>query len=67
MSSYAETFKQLQPKYDPRHIEAYVRLEYRTLGHLDLKTLGREAKIAAECIRLDGAEVAERLARTFGL
>lgn len=67
MSDYSETFKTLQPKFDPRHIEAYVRLEYRTMGHLSIDTLRREARLAAKCIQLDGLAQAERLAVTFGL
>ena len=67
MSIYAETFKKLQPAFDPRHIEAFVRLEYSTLSHLPTSTLRREAKIAADCIRIGGAEEAESLAASFGL
>jgi hypothetical protein len=67
MTYYAETFKKLQPKHDPRHIEAFVRLEYSTLNHLSLATLRREAKIAAGCIEVDGIENAEECARSFGL
>lgn len=67
MSGYADTFKQLAPGYDPRHIEAYVRLEYSTLDHLDLPTLRREARIAAACIEHSGRDNAEALARSFGL
>lgn len=65
--SYADTFRTLQPRHDPRHIEAYVRLEYSTLGHLDMRTLSREAGIAADCIEVAGVEEAESLAQSFGL
>lgn len=67
MSCYSDTFKKLQPSHDPRHIEAFVRLEYSTLSHLDLRTLRREARIAADCIALGGVEEAETLAKSFGL
>lgn len=67
MPFYAETFKQLQPDHDPRHIEAFVRLEYGTLNHLPIETLRREAKIAAACIVAGGVENAERTAQSFGL
>lgn len=67
MSFYAETFKALQPAHDPRHIEAYVRLEYGTLSHLPIETLRREADIAAGCIAAGGVEEAESLAESFGL
>lgn len=65
--SYAEIFTKFQPDHDPRHIEAYVRLEYPTLGHLSLETLKREAAIAADCIRIAGTASAEELAQSFGL
>jgi len=64
---YRKTFKTLQPKYDPRHIEAYVRLEYSTLDHLPLATLRHEANIAARCIDHSGVENAEALADSMGL
>jgi hypothetical protein len=64
---YAETFRKLQPKHDPRHIEAFVRLEYSTLNHLPLATLRREAKIAADCIDVGGMAAAEELALSYGL
>lgn len=67
MSFYAETFKKLQPDFDPRHIEGYVRLEYSTLDRLPLSTLRREAKIAAGCIQAGGIEMAEANALSFGL
>lgn len=66
MTYYQRTFKELQPAHDPRHIEAFVRLEYSTLSHLSLAKLRREARIAAECIKADPA-AAERLAASFGL
>jgi len=67
MSRYSETFKRLQPNYDPRHIEAFVRLERPTLGSLSERTLKAEARIAARCVDEGGLEGAERLARSFGL
>lgn len=64
---YADTFRKLQPKYDPRHIEAFVRLEYSTLDHLPLSTLRREAKIAAACIDEIGVDEAEKTAKSMGM
>lgn len=66
-SPYADVFKELQPEHDPRHIEAYVRLEYGTLGNLAPSTMRREAQIAADCILVGGAANAESLAQSFGL
>lgn len=65
-SSYAALFREFQPGCDPRHVEAYVRLQYSTLGHLDRATLRREARIAAGCIKADPAG-AEGLALSYGL
>lgn len=64
---YTETFRKLAPKYDPRHIEAYVRLEYSTLDHLPLATMKREVSIAIDCIEVGGLEAAESCAKSFGL
>lgn len=50
----------------PRHVEAFIRLEYRTLDHLSRADFRRETAIALECIDLD-ADAAERLAQSFGL
>jgi hypothetical protein len=57
----------MQPSHDPRHIEAFVRLQYSTLCHLDKDTLRREAQIAAGCIAEGGKETAEAIAQSFGL
>ncbi|HET7675654.1 MAG TPA: hypothetical protein VFL54_09055 [Gammaproteobacteria bacterium] len=67
MSIYANIFKDCQPNHDPRHIEAFVRLQYGTLNHLDRETLKREADIAAACIEEGGTENAEALAQSYGL
>ena len=53
--------------YDPRHIEAYMRLQYSTLDHLDAATFKAEVRIACECIEFMGADDAERLALSYGL
>lgn len=66
-SHYAETFKKLQPKYNPRHIEAYVRLEYPTLGGCSMSVLRREADIAAGCIDFVGVVSSEEFAVSMGL
>lgn len=64
---YRDLFKKLQPAHDPRHVEAYIRLQYGTLGHLDRTTMKREARIAADCIVVGGIEAAESLAKSYGL
>lgn len=52
--------------YDPRHIEAYMRLEHGTLNRLSRGQFRREVKICAECVDED-ADGAESLAKSFGL
>ena len=54
-------------KYNPRHIEAYMRLEHSTLDGLSPKQFSDEIGIAMECINVDGAGNAEKLAQSFGL
>lgn len=64
---YAAIFASLQPNHDPRHIEAFLRLQYGTLDHLDRDTFREEAKIASECADVGGLEAAEDLAISYGL
>lgn len=66
-TAYTSTFAQLQPRHDPRHIEAFVRLQFGTLSHLRLADLRHEARIAAACIVDGGRDGAESLAQSFAL
>lgn len=52
---------------DPRHVEAYIRLEHSTLDALSPYQLQTEVGIALHCLQLDGLDHAERLAQSFGL
>lgn len=62
------TAKNLVPSgVDPRHIEAYIRLQYSTLSHLDWPAIRREVRIAVDCIKHGGVEQAEQCAQSFGL
>ena len=63
---YTELATRFQPKYEPRLIIAWMRLQYGTLDHLDIATWKREAKIAADCIDAD-KEASEQLAKSYGL
>jgi hypothetical protein len=65
-SMYADRIRALEPHYDPRHIEAYMRLQYATLDHLDQATFEHEVDIAVACIQEGGIEAAERNARSHG-
>lgn len=53
--------------YDPRHIEAFMRLLFSTLDHLSPDTFCREVALACACIDVGGVARAERCARSFGL
>lgn len=65
-SGYQATIFQVVPDLDPRHVEAYMRLQYGTLDHLDRATFDREARTCAEAVRLAPSE-AEELAKSYGL
>lgn len=66
-SPYADYIAPLAPGFDPRHVEAFIRLEYGTLDHLGPEQFRNEVAIAMACIRETGAEDSEALARSFGL
>ncbi len=66
-SPYTAKFAELVPGYDPRHIEAFVRIEHSTLGHLTPARLKREAIIARHCVDAAGPAQSEALAASFGL
>ena len=51
----------------PRHVEAYMRLQYGTLDHLDARTFAREVMIAVQCIDQGGTAEAEALAASYGI
>lgn len=53
--------------FDPRHIEAYMRLEHSTLDGLSSQQFDDEILIGIECIKEDGLENAEMCAKSFGL
>lgn len=52
---------------DPRHVEAYMRVEYGTLDHLSHADFRREIGIALGCQREAGPEHGEMVARSVGL
>ena len=51
---YQDIIRELSNGHDPRHIEAYMRLQYGTLDHLSREDFRRECIICAECIREGG-------------
>lgn len=52
---------------DPRHVEAYMRVEHSTLDGLSARRFASEVVIARQCIRDGGRDMAERIAQSFGL
>ena len=52
---------------DPRHVEAYMRLEHSTLDGLSHGQFKREVAIGINCIDADGLVNAESCARSFAL
>ena len=73
METYQETIRretakmEFIGKYDPRHIEGWMRIEHGTLDHLDIHIFRKEIKIGIQCIEEGGRELAERNAKSFGL
>lgn len=52
---------------DPRHIEAYMRVEHTTLDGLNPRRFAAEVCLARQCVREGGRDMAERIAQSFGL
>lgn len=50
----------------PRHIEAWMRLEHSTLDNLDMRAFTDEVLIALDCVNAD-FNASEQLAQSFGL
>jgi hypothetical protein len=53
--------------FNPRHVEAYMRLQHSTLSNLSKSAFSREVRLCVECIKQGGIEAAERNAQSFGL
>jgi hypothetical protein len=64
--SYATLIRGLAPGYDPRHVEAYMRVEHNTLDKLSPRDFAREVRLAVACIDEGGIETAELVAKSFG-
>ena len=69
LSSYQRLILELEPgtDHDPRHIEAYMRLEHPTLDGLSRAAFHREVLIALDCLQATTKQDAEALAQSFGL
>ena len=55
------------PTYNPRHIEAFMRLEHPALDGLSKRQFRSECATAMICIDQGGTELAGELAASFGL
>jgi hypothetical protein len=52
---------------DPRHVEAYMRLEHPTLDGLSVSAFKKEVKFSIQCIDASTPEDNESCAQSFGL
>jgi hypothetical protein len=66
-TAYGAQIAPLADGFDVRHVEAFMRSEHGTLDHLSPGAFAREVGVAKVCIMQGGAELAERLARSYGL
>jgi hypothetical protein len=67
MSIYRQQIAKMAPDYDPRHIEAMMRLEHPTLDGLAPFRFVEEVGIAVRCVDEAGEATAEMIAQSFGL
>ena len=65
-SPYAAQIAALVPGFDPRHVEAYMRVEHSTLDGLCPARFREEVAIACACVAEGGTDMAERIAKSFG-
>lgn len=63
---YENQIRPLAPGYDPRHIEAFMRVEHSTLDGLSPSRFRSEVKIAMMAVDEGGKEFAESIAKSFG-
>lgn len=69
MSHYQDTIRRAlgNRDYDPRHIEAYLRLQHGTLDHLSTDQMRDEIEVCVLCVDADGEAAAESLADTYAI
>ena len=67
MTPYTDQIHALSAGYDPRHVEAYMRVEHNTLDHLRPGRFAAEVRFAVACVDEGGLDMAERVAKSFGL
>ncbi len=64
---YQELIRQFAPAANPRHVEAWMRIEHPTLDHLSRDMFRHEVAIAVDCIGQAGVDQSEALSRSMGL
>ena len=62
MTPYEHQIRPLAPGYDPRHIEAFMRVEHSTLDGLSPSRFRSEVRLAALAVDEGGKELAESVA-----
>ena len=67
MTTYQQMIADMTKGVDPRHVEAWMRLEHPTLDGLDLIGFKKAAYAAADAAIDAGAAESEVLAQSFGL
>jgi hypothetical protein len=67
MRAYHSEIQSIAPLYDPRHIEAYMRVAHSTLDSLSNVEFRREVLLCAMCVEEGGTEAAEACAKSFGI
>ncbi len=67
MSSFYATRIAELSMYDPRLVEAWMRLEHGTLDALTPERFEHEVCAANDCVHMHGAKISEELARSYGL
>lgn len=65
-TAYESTISPLAPGYDPRHIEAFMRIEHGTLDHLTPARFAADVRIACACVDDGGPDFAESIAQSYG-
>ncbi len=72
MRGYQQTIREMAALLgcigiNPRHVEAWMRVEHSTLDWMDRERFRTEVERAIACIDHAGTEKSESLAQSFGL
>jgi len=64
---YHDSIEALAPLYNPRHVEAYMRIANGCLDGLSPEEFAEEVKMSCYVIDEQGKRNAERVAKSFGI